>query len=170
MAFFFLWYLFLFQRYSSFAIICRVSGAAAHTANEAKDKCNIFNRFFVSCAEDLRSTYRSSVRSFSKWLPQIDRQEKFKLRKITVSEVHKSLKELKSKNATGVDGIPARLLKDGADSLASQLSVIFNLTIQQNVIPAEWKKVKVTPLHKSGTKEDPRNYRPISVLPVVSKS
>ena len=109
------------------------------------------------------------MRSFSKWLPQIDRQEKFKLRKITVSEVRKALKELKSKKATGVDGIPARLLKDGADSLASPLSVIFNLTIQQNFIPAEWKKAKVTPLHKSGTKEDPRNYRPISVLPVVSK-
>ena len=64
------------------------SSAAARTANEARDKCNTFNRFFVSCAEDLRSTYRSSARSFFKWLPQIDRQEKFKLRKITVSEVH----------------------------------------------------------------------------------
>ena len=49
------------------------------------------------------------------------------------------------------------------------MSVIFNLTIQENVIPAEWKKAKVTPLHKSGTKDDPRNYRPTSVLPVVSK-
>ena len=146
------------------------NGAAARTANEAKEKCNIFNRFFVSCAEDLRSTHRSSARSFFfKWLPQIDRPEKFKLRKITVSEVRNALKELKSKKATGVDGIPSRLIKDGSDALASPLSVIFNLTIQQNVIPAEWKKAKVTPLHKSGTKDDPRNYRPISVLPVVSK-
>ena len=145
------------------------SGAAARTANEAKEKCNIFNRFFVSCAEDLRSTHRSSARSFFKWLPQIDRPGKFKLRKITVSEVRKALKELKSKKATGVDGIPSRLFKDGSDALASPLSVIFNLTIQENVIPAEWKKAKVTPLHKSGTKDDPRNYRPISVLPVVYK-
>ena len=37
------------------------------------------------------------------------------------------------------------------------------------MIPTEWKKVKVTPLHKSGTKDDPRNYRPIFVLAVVSK-
>ena len=86
------------------------SGAAARTANKAKDKCNIFNRFLVSCAEDLRLTYRSSVRSFSKWLSQINHQEKFKLRKITVSEVCKALKDLKSKKTTGVDGIPARLL------------------------------------------------------------
>ena len=145
------------------------SGAAARTANEAKEKCNIFNRFFVSCAEDLRSTHRSSARSFFKWLPQINRPQKFKLWKITVSEVRKALKELKSNKATGVDGIPSHLLKDGSDALASPLSAIFNLTIQQNVIPAEWKKAKVTPLHKSGTKDDPRNYRPISVLPVVSK-
>ena len=42
------------------------SSAAALTANEAKDKFNIFNRFFVSCAEDLRSTHRSSTWSFFK--------------------------------------------------------------------------------------------------------
>ena len=145
------------------------SSAAARTANEAKDKCNTFNRFFVSCAEDLRSIHRSSARSFSKWLPKIDRPEKFNLRKITVSEVSKAFKDLKPKKATGVDGIPFRLLKDGSEALASPLSVIFNLTIQQNVIPGEWKKAKVTPLHKSGSRDDPRNYRPISVLPVVSK-
>ncbi|PFX15504.1 putative RNA-directed DNA polymerase from transposon BS [Stylophora pistillata] len=145
------------------------SSATACTANEAKDKCNTFNSFFVSCAEDLRSIHRSTARSFSKWLPQIVRPEKFNLRKITVTEVRKALKDLKQKKATGVDGIPSRLLKDGSDALAYPLSLIFNLTIQQNVIPAEWKKAKVTPLHKSGSKDDPRNYRPISVLPVVSK-
>ena len=37
------------------------------------------------------------------------------------------------------------------------------------MIPAEWKKAMVTPLHKSGAKDDPQNYRPISVLPAVSK-
>ena len=103
----------------------------------------------LKSAEDLRSIHRSSARSFSKWLPQIDRPEKFNLRKTTVSEVSKALKDLKPKKATGVDDIPSRLLKDGSDALASPLSVIFNLTIQQNVIPAEWKKAKVTPLHKS---------------------
>ena len=58
------------------------------------------------------------------------------------------LKELKPRKATGIDGIPSSLLKDGADALATPLSTIFNLSIQQNVIPAEWKKAKVTPLHK----------------------
>ena len=41
------------------------------------------------------------------------------------------LKELKPRKATGIDGIPSRLLKDGADALASPLSAIFNLSIQR---------------------------------------
>ena len=49
------------------------------------------------------------------------------------------------------------------------LSVLFNLTIQQNVIPAGWKKAKLTLLRKSGAKDDPRNCWHILVLPVVSK-
>ena len=49
------------------------------------------------------------------------------------------------------------------------LTVLFNLSVQQCKIPGEWKKAKVTPLYKSGAKSDPKNFRPISVLPVVSK-
>ena len=145
------------------------TGPVTCSANEVKDKCNIFNRYFVSCAENLRSTNRSNGQSFYKWLPQLEHSNHFKLRAVTFSEVRKMLKELKPWKATGIDGIPSRLLKDGADALASPLSAIFNLSIQQNVIPAEWKKAKVTPLHKSGAKDNPQNYRPISVLPVVSK-
>ena len=63
----------------------------------------------------------------------------------------------------------SHLLKDKADALSSPLSVNFNLSIQQNVISTEWKKVKITPLHKSSTKDDSLNYRPISILPVASK-
>ena len=145
------------------------TGPVTCSANEVKDKCNISNRYFVSCAENLRSANRSNGQSFYKWLPQLGHSNHFKLRAVTFSEVRKMLKELKPRKATGIDGIPSRLLKDGADALASPLSAIFNLSIQQNVIPAEWKKAKVTPLHKSGAKDNPQNYRPISVLPVVSK-
>ena len=42
----------------------KTTGVAARTANEAKDKSNIFNRFFVSCAENLRSAYQSTGQSF----------------------------------------------------------------------------------------------------------
>ena len=38
------------------------------------------------------------------------------------------------------------------------------------MIPSEWKSVKATPIHKSGDKSDPTDYRPISVLPLISKA
>ncbi|CAB4023601.1 Hypothetical predicted protein, partial [Paramuricea clavata] len=107
--------------------------------------------------------------AFKKWLPQMEHPESFTFQQFTDSEVRTALRELKVKKATGVDGIPSRLLKDGADVLAYPLTVLFNLSVQQCKIPGEWKKAKVTPLYKNGAKSDPKKFRPISVLPVVSK-
>ena len=46
---------------------------------------------------------------------------------------------------------------------------ILNLSISTNSFPNHWKIAKVTPLHKGGARNDINNYRPISVLPVLSK-
>ena len=79
----------------------------------------------------------------------ISTSEKFKLRNITVSEARKELKEFKSNKAKGVDSIQSGLLKDGADpGFSIVCHSLFNLAIKPNVIPAEWKKAKVTPLYK----------------------
>ena len=99
----------------------------------------------------------------------MEHSENFTFQQFTDSEVRSALRELKVKKATGVDGIPSRLLKDGADVLTYPLTVLFNLSVQQCKIPGEWKKAKVTPLYKNGAKSDPKNFRPISVLPIVSK-
>ena len=47
-------------------------GPVTCSANEVKDKFNIFNRYFVSCMENLRSTKRSDGQSFYNWLPQLE--------------------------------------------------------------------------------------------------
>ena len=44
-----------------------------------------------------------------------------------------------------------------------------NLSIFSGTVPDEWKHARVSPVFKKGAKGDPNNYRPISVLPVVSK-
>ena len=76
---------------------------------------------------------------------------------------------MKSMKATGLDGISARLLKDAAPEVSELITYIINLTISTSTIPSEWKTAKVTPIYKSGDKSDPNNYRPISVLPLISK-
>ena len=88
---------------------------------------------------------------------------------MTEDFVYKQLKALCSKKSTGLSDIPVRLIKDGAEALASPLTPLMNRTINEGTIPSEWKHAVITPVHKAGSKTDPSNFRPISVLPVFSK-
>ena len=83
--------------------------------------------------------------------------------------VLKQLKCLKLKKATGLDGLPARLLKDSAAVIADCVKHLLNLSIETGAVLSEWKQAKVVPLFKSGSKDDLDNCRPISVLPILSK-
>lgn len=92
--------------------------------NQVKEKSNIFNHFFVPCAKNLTSACRTTGQSFYKWLPQRDPELGiFNFQNFTVLETLKALRELKAKKATGDDGIPSRLLKDGDDALADPLTI-----------------------------------------------
>ena len=71
--------------------------------------------------------------------------------------------------ASGPDGITARRLKDAAPVIAKPITYLVNLTISTGLIPTEWKDTRVTPIFKSGARNDVNNYRLISVLPLVSK-
>ena len=76
---------------------------------------------------------------------------------------------LKSSKATGPDGIPARVLRECAGVLSKPLSSLFSLSLLHGVVPKEWKCANVIPIYKADGKSDPNNYRPISLLPIISK-
>ena len=71
--------------------------------------------------------------------------------------------------ATGLDNIPARLLKDGAPVISECLTHIINLPFSSGVVPDDWKTSRVVPLSKFGNREEMDKYCPISILPVISK-
>jgi hypothetical protein len=89
---------------------------------------------------------------------------------ILVDNVISTLKALKTCKATGLDQIPAKILKLSADIVAPSLTFIFNLSLTTGIYVDEWKQARVTPIYKSGDKRLCENYRPISVLPIVSKA
>ena len=101
--------------------------------------------------------------------PQKSGSVNFEFKEVTTTEVFKYLKRLKRKCATGLDNVPACFLKDTAYSLAKPLTHIINLSLQTELFPTELKKARVTPIFKSGDKTLIDNYRPISILPIVSK-
>ena len=89
--------------------------------------------------------------------------------KIRAKCVLRKLCSLKTNKATGPDGIPARVLKECAHVLHKPLASLFTLSFKTGIVPSEWKCANVVPIYKSGGKSDPNNYRPISLLSIVSK-
>ena len=83
--------------------------------------------------------------------------------------VSKSIKKLNPKKATGVDQLPAKLIKAGSTALADPISTVFNLCAINYQFPNALKSAQVRPIYK---KDDPfvkKNYRPVSILTAHSK-
>ncbi len=93
----------------------------------------------------------------------------FKLHKTNAAEVEKLLMAISDSKATGEDGIPIHFLKMAKDTTSNILCHIINRSIATNIIPLEWKSAIITPLCKDGDRNQANNYRPISILPAVSK-
>jgi hypothetical protein len=79
------------------------------------------------------------------------------------------LSKLRTKKATGLDGISAKLLRDSAYVIAPYLTKIFNLSLRCGSFPYIWKNGRVTPIFKSGDPTSSNNYRPITILPTLQE-
>lgn len=85
-------------------------------------------------------------------------------------EVRRLLKSLQVDKATGPDDISALVLRESATELDPSLSRLFRISLHTRRVPAGWKHGHITACHKGGWKDNPENYWPISLLPIVSKS
>ena len=86
--------------------------------------------------------------------------------KVSASNMVKLRRQLKASKASGYDGIPASMIKDGAEELAVPLTYLINSCLEQSVFPDTEKYAKIIPVYKSGKRSSMDNYRPISILPV----
>ena len=93
----------------------------------------------------------------------------FRPQPVTVETVILTFKTLNETNAVGKDDIPYRFVRDSFPVIAFYLTVIINTSIVTGAYPRLWKHGNLVPGHKSGDVEDPSNYRPISILCVLSK-
>ena len=87
----------------------------------------------------------------------------------SVREVAQNLDTLDKNKSTGLDGIPAILLKNCSLNLAPPLCSIFQASFNQTTFPKAWKSSSIVPIFKSGLRNEIANYRGISLLPVMSK-
>ncbi|CAM4692491.1 unnamed protein product [Lepidochelys kempii] len=69
----------------------------------------------------------------------------------------------------GLDELHPRVLKELAAVIAEPLAIIFENSWRMGEVPDDWKKANVVPIFKKGKKEDPGNYRPVSLTSVPGK-
>ena len=89
---------------------------------------------------------------------------------ITTDEVKAALADLDGNSAMGPDNMHPFLLKACSAELAQPLSIIFNRSLREGVVPEAWKKSTVVPIFKKGSRYDPLNYRPVSLTSVCCKT
>ena len=94
----------------------------------------------------------------------------FNLKPVTQAEVLSHLDILENKSKADVVNIDSKLLYIARHAFAASLAEMFNHSLRNGVIPAEWKRAKVTPIYKGkGSKDDKSNYCPVSVISFIAK-
>ena len=108
---------------------------------------------------------RDFIKSISKGTPS------FELNCVGIAATKKAIRSMGSTKAIGVDGLPCAFWKQYCEDLAPFVTLVINTSIKSGTYPTLFKDAIVVPVFKGGRKdrEDPASYRPISVLPAISK-
>ncbi|CAM4559525.1 unnamed protein product [Lepidochelys olivacea] len=128
---------------------------------EDVEKANVLNAFFASVFTNKVSSQTTALGSTA-WggggQPSV--KEEVVRDYLEKLDVHKSM---------GPDALHLRVLKELVDVIAEPLAIIFENSWQKRDVPDDWKKANVVPIFKKGKKEDPGNYRPVSLTSVPVK-
>ena len=83
--------------------------------------------------------------------------------------IAKTIKKMKDNKSPGIDRIPPKLLKEVVEQISTPLAKLINLSLDEGIVPSEWKEANITPLFKKGSRNKPDNYRTVSLTSVVCK-
>uniref|UniRef100_A0A1B6LLD0 Reverse transcriptase domain-containing protein n=1 Tax=Graphocephala atropunctata TaxID=36148 RepID=A0A1B6LLD0_9HEMI len=135
---------------------------------EGKDIAQCFNNIFLNTVKHIN--VKPNTADAVKFIEKCDRQNyMLSFRHVSVSEVYKSIKSLKNKSSAGWDGVPVNLMRNVVTYISQPLCRIINQCFDEGVFPSQLKYAEVKPLFKKGDREDPGNYRPVSILVSFSK-
>lgn len=130
--------------------------------SEHSDKAEILNNQFSSAftKEDCSN------------MPSMGNSLKSEVPPLVIKEngVKKILEGLNPHKASGPDEISSSFLKEIAPSISPTLTLIFQASYHQGIVPSDWKGAYVTPLFKKGDKSKASNYRPVSLTSICSKA
>ena len=136
--------------------------------NDAQTIAHHFNNHFANVASKLLKDLPVTTHNFKEYLPSTSTNSLY-INPTTPQEIKNIISGLKPKTSCGIDEIPTKLLKSTPENILFALSYIFNLSFETGEYINSFKIAKVIPIYKKGSANDVQNYRPISILPVMSK-
>ena len=148
-----------------------------------------FNKFFVNIgntlkidkdkkflveANDVFDPVLKAIKKYSAYPSILSIKEKmnhnvFSFRKVTYEEILNEINSLDTSKSTQSQDIPFKIIKDNADIFANFIVQSFNKCIIDGKFPDRSKNAGVSPVFKKGSHNDKTNYRPVSILPSLSK-
>ena len=139
--------------------------------SKPKDLSKCMNEFFVNKVNGLRANIPPCMTDpLDRVRNLMEKKDcSFSLKAAHPDDIAKVIKSLKSSNSCGLDNIGSYVLKLGCEELTPAITHIVNLSIGESSFPSLWKTSKVVPLFKKGDTVSPKNYRPVSLLPITSK-
>ena len=152
-----------------------------NTPIESKNEiADTLNSFFINISDKLKQdSCRPSTDTISetgccdRLIDMVENKvpsnTQFNIPLININELKEIISKLDPCKATGIEGVSPRVLKNAAGAIIPSLLQIINISIHTGQFPDILKYAKVFPIHKGGDESNPSNYRPISVLPLISK-
>jgi len=89
--------------------------------------------------------------------------------RISSDQVMKQLDRLRSDKASGPDDLSPRVLKEVKEEICEPLTIILQRSINEGMVPDDWRQANVSPIYKKGGKAQTAKYRPVSLTSQVSK-
>ena len=133
-----------------------------------QDISNKFNDFFVNIGPKLAKNIQNTGKNYFDYL-QSPLSTSMYMKPVVEMEIIKIIEQFDPNKSAGYDGIGNFIIKRVSNEIAEPLAMIFNLSITTGVVPGKLKMAKVIPIYKKDDAEVFSNYRPVSVLPCMSK-
>ncbi len=136
--------------------------------SEPVEIADAFLKHFSSIGSKLANNINYSLTSADHYLGNRVSQSLF-LSPTDPQEIAMEIDNLKPKKSTGIDGLSTKLLKMLKNEITEPISILVNKSLNEGIFPDNLKKTKLIPVYKSKDKENLDNYRPIAILPSISK-
>lgn len=141
--------------------IYTVKNAKGDKINNNNEMSNMFNSFFSNIGKSLANNIVQDLEQQP--VTKVQSNSIF-LNPTTPFEIKKFINELKNNKSPGIDEITAKTLKEISEYIAVPLAFIINKAIVEGECPSAFKVAIIKPIHKTGSKEEITNYRPISLV------